>query len=113
MRVTRWKTAGNTTIPFGWDESDGSLCVVQRAHDSGDIAAVGELFFSDSGLHLQVIKTNFETHKFTSVTIRNDGEDTLHITIGSDETALPTGEETTLTYADFEVRTSGSRLSES
>ena len=34
------------------DESDGSLCVVQRAHDSGDIAAVGELFFSDSGLHL-------------------------------------------------------------
>ena len=87
------------------DESDGSLCVVQRAHDSGDIAAVGELFFSDSGLHLQVIKTNFETHKFTSVTIRNDGEDTLHITIGSDETALPTGEETTLTYADFEVRT--------
>ena len=85
------------------DESDGSLCVVQRAHDSGDIAAVGELFFSDSGLHLQVIKTNFETHKFTSVTIRNDGEDTLHITIGSDETALPTGEETTLTYAAFEV----------
>lgn len=87
------------------DESDGSLCVVQRAHDSGDIAAVGELFFNDSGLHLQVIKTNFETHKFTSVTIRNDGEDTLHITIGSDETALPTGEETTLTYAAFEVRT--------
>ena len=87
------------------DESDGSLCVVQRAHDSGDIAAVGELFFSDSGLHLQVIKTNFETHNFTSVTIRNDGEDTLHITIGSDETALPTGEETTLTYAAFEVRT--------
>ena len=87
------------------DESDGSLCVVQRAHDSGDIAAVGELFFSDSGLHLQVIKTNFETHKFASVTIRNDGEDTLHITIGSDETALPTGEETTLTYAAFEVRT--------
>ena len=87
------------------DESDGSLCVVQRAHDSGDIAAVGELFFSDSGLHLQVIKTNFETHKFTSVTIRNYGEDTLHITIGSDETALPTGEETTLTYAAFEVRT--------
>lgn len=87
------------------DESDGSLCVVQRAHDSGDIAAVGELFFSNSGLHLQVIKTNFETHKFTSVTIRNDGEDTLHITIGSDETALPTGEETTLTYAAFEVRT--------
>ena len=87
------------------DGSDGSLCVVQRAHDSGDIAAVGELFFSDSGLHLQVIKTNFETHKFTSVTIRNDGEDTLHITIGSDETALPTGEETTLTYAAFEVRT--------
>ena len=87
------------------DESDGSLCVVQRAHDSGDIAAVCELFFSDSGLHLQVIKTNFETHKFTSVTIRNDGEDTLHITIGSDETALPTGEETTLTYAAFEVRT--------
>ena len=87
------------------DESDGSLCVVQRAHDSGDIAAVGELFFSDSGLHLQVIKTNFETHKFTSVTIRNDGEDTLHITIGSDETALPTGEETALTYAAFEVRT--------
>ena len=87
------------------DESDGSLCVVQRAHDSGDIVAVGELFFSDSGLHLQVIKTNFETHKFTSVTIRNDGEDTLHITIGSDETALPTGEETTLTYAAFEVRT--------
>lgn len=87
------------------DESDGSLCVVQRAHDSGDIAAVGELFFSDSGLHLQVIKTNFETHKFTSVTIRNDGENTLHITIGSDETALPTGEETTLTYAAFEVRT--------
>ena len=39
------------------------------------------------------------------MTIRNDGEDTLHITIGSDETALPTGEETTLTYADFEVRT--------
>ena len=87
------------------DESDGSLCVVQRAHDSGDIAAVGELFFSDSGLHLQVIKTNFETHKFTSVTIRNDGEDSLHITIGSDDTALPTGEETTLTYAAFEVRT--------
>ena len=87
------------------DGSDGSLCVVQRAHDSGDIAAVGELFFSDSGLHLQVIKTNFETHKFTSVTIRNYGEDTLHITIGSDETALPTGEETTLTYAAFEVRT--------
>ena len=87
------------------DGSDGSLCVVQRAHDSGDIAAVGELFFSDSGLHLHVIKTNFETHKFTSVTIRNDGEDTLHITIGSDETALPTGEETTLTYAAFEVRT--------
>ena len=87
------------------DGSDGSLCVVQRAHDSGDIAAVGELSFSDSGLHLQVIKTNFETHKFTSVTIRNDGEDTLHITIGSDETALPTGEETTLTYAAFEVRT--------
>ena len=87
------------------DGSDGSLCVVQRAYDSGDIAAVGELFFSDSGLHLQVIKTNFETHKFTSVTIRNDGEDTLHITIGSDETALPTGEETTLTYAAFEVRT--------
>ena len=87
------------------DESDGSLCVVQRAHDSGDIAAVGELLFSVSGLHLQVIKTNFETHKFTSVTIRNDGEDTLHITIGSDETALPTGEETTLTYAAFEVRT--------
>lgn len=87
------------------DESDGSLCVVQRAHDSGDIAAVGELFFSDSGLHLQVIKTNFETHKFTSVTIRNYGKDTLHITIGSDETALPTGEETTLTYAAFEVRT--------
>lgn len=87
------------------DESDGSLCVVQSAHDSGDIAAVGELFFSDSGLHLQVIKTNFETHKFTSVTIRNYGEDTLHITIGSDETALPTGEETTLTYAAFEVRT--------
>ena len=73
------------------DESDGSLCVVQRAYNSGDIAAVGELFFSDSGLHLQVIKTNFETHKFTSVTIRNYGEDTLHITIGSDETALPTG----------------------
>ena len=87
------------------DESDGNLCVVQRAYNSGDIAAVGELFFSDSGLHLQVIKTNFETHKFTSVTIRNDGEDTLHITIGSDETALPTGEETTLTYAAFEVRT--------
>lgn len=87
------------------DESDGSLCVVQRAHDSGDIAAVGELVFSGSGLHLQVIKTNFETHKFTSVTIRNNGEDTLHITIGSDETALPTGEETTLTYAAFEVRT--------
>lgn len=87
------------------DESDGSLCVVQRAHDSGDIAAVGELFFSDSGLHLQVIKTNFETHKFTSVTIRNDGEDTLHITIGSDETALPAGEEMTFTYAAFEVRT--------
>lgn len=87
------------------DESDGSLCVVQRAHDSGDIAAVGELFFSDSGLHLQVIKTNFETHKFTSVTIRNDGEDTLHITIGSDETALPAGKETTFTYAAFEVRT--------
>ncbi len=39
------------------------------------------------------------------MTIRNDGEDTLHITIGSDETALPTGEETTLTYAAFEVRT--------
>ena len=87
------------------DESDSSLCVVQRAHDSGDIAAVGELFFSDSGLHLQVIKTNFETHKFTSVTIRNNGEAPLHITIGSDETALPTGEETTLTYAAFEVRT--------
>ncbi len=87
------------------DESDGSLCVVQRAYNSGDIAAVGELFFSDRGLHLQVIKTNFETHKFTSVTIRNYGEDTLHITIGSDETALPTGEETTLTYAAFEVRT--------
>ncbi len=87
------------------DESDGSLCVVQRAHDSGDIAAVGELFFSDSGLHLQVIKTNFETHKFTSVTIRNYGEDTLHITIGSDETALPAGEEMTFTYAAFEVRT--------
>lgn len=87
------------------DGSDGSLCVVQRAYNSGDIAAVGELFFSDSGLHLQVIKTNFETHKFTSVTIRNYGEDTLHITIGSDETALPTGEETTLTYAAFEVRT--------
>ena len=87
------------------DESDGSLCVVQRAYNSGDIAAVGELFFSDSGLHLQVIKTIFETHKFTSVTIRNYGEDTLHITIGSDETALPTGEETTLTYAAFEVRT--------
>ena len=87
------------------DGSDGSLCVVQRAHDSGDIVAVGELFFSDSGLHLQVIKTNFETHKFTSVTIRNYGEDTLHITIGSDETALSTGDETTLTYAAFEVRT--------
>ena len=87
------------------DESDGSLCVVQRAYNSGDIAAVGELFFSDSGLHLQVIKTNFETHKFTSVTIRNYGEDTLHITIGSDETALSTGDETTLTYAAFEVRT--------
>lgn len=87
------------------DGSDGSLCVVQRAYNSGDIAAVGELFFSDSGLHLQVIKTIFETHKFTSVTIRNYGEDTLHITIGSDETALPTGEETTLTYAAFEVRT--------
>ena len=87
------------------DESDGSLCVVQRAYNSGDIAAVGELFFSDRGLHLQVIKTNFETHKFTSVTIRNYGEDTLHITIGSDETALSTGDETTLTYAAFEVRT--------
>lgn len=87
------------------DESDGSLCVVQRAHDSGDIAAVGELFFSDSGLHLQVIKTNFETHKFTSVTIRNNGEAPLHITIGSDETALPAGEEMTFTYAAFEVRT--------
>lgn len=87
------------------DGSDGSLCVVQRAHDSGDIAAVGELFFSDSGLHLQVIKTNFETHKFTSVTIRNNGEAPLHITIGSDETALPAGEEMTFTYAAFEVRT--------
>ncbi len=87
------------------DESDGSLCVVQRAHDSGDIAAVGELFFSDSGLHLQVTKTNFETHKFTSVTIRNNGEAPLHITIGSDETALPAGEEMTFTYAAFEVRT--------
>ena len=87
------------------DESDGSLCVVQRAHDSGDIAAVGELFFSDSGLHLQVIKTIFETHKFTSVTIRNNGEAPLHITIGSDETALPAGEEMTFTYAAFEVRT--------
>ena len=87
------------------DESDGNLCVVQRAHDSGDIAAVGELFFSDSGLHLQVIKTNFETHKFTSVTIRNNGEAPLHITIGSDETALPAGEEMTFTYAAFEVRT--------
>ena len=87
------------------DESDGSLCVVQRAHDSGDIAAVGELFFSDSGLHLQVIKTNFETHKFTSVTIRNNGEAPLHITIGSDETALPAGEEMTFTYTAFEVRT--------
>ena len=87
------------------DGSDGSLCVVQRAHDNGDIAAVGELFFSDSGLHLQVIKTNFETHKFTSVTIRNNGEAPLHITIGSDETALPAGEEMTFTYAAFEVRT--------
>ena len=87
------------------DGSDGSLCVVQRAHDSGDIAAVGELFFSDSGLHLRVIKTNFETHKFTSVTIRNNGEAPLHITIGSDETALPAGEEMTFTYAAFEVRT--------
>ena len=87
------------------DGSDGSLCVVQRAHDSGDIAAVGELSFSDSGLHLQVIKTNFETHKFTSVTIRNNGEAPLHITIGSDETALPAGEEMTFTYAAFEVRT--------
>ena len=87
------------------DGSDGSLCVVQRAHDSGDIAAVGELFFSDSGLHLQVTKTNFETHKFTSVTIRNNGEAPLHITIGSDETALPAGEEMTFTYAAFEVRT--------
>ena len=87
------------------DESDGSLCVVQRAYNSGDIAAVGELFFSDSGLHLQVIKTNFETHKFTSVTIRNNGEAPLHITIGSDETALPAGEEMTFTYAAFEVRT--------
>lgn len=87
------------------DGSDGSLCVVQRAHDSGDIAAVGELFFSDSGLHLQVIKTNFETHKFTSVTIRNNGEAPLHITICSDETALPAGEEMTFTYAAFEVRT--------
>ena len=87
------------------DGSDGSLCVVQRAHDSGDIAAVGELFFSDSGLHLQVIKTIFETHKFTSVTIRNNGEAPLHITIGSDETALPAGEEMTFTYAAFEVRT--------
>lgn len=87
------------------DGSDGSLCVVQRAHDSGDIAAVGELFFSNSGLHLQVIKTNFETHKFTSVTIRNNGEAPLHITIGSDETALPAGEEMTFTYAAFEVRT--------
>lgn len=87
------------------DGSDGSLCVVQRAHDSGDIAAVGELFFSDSGLHLQVIKTNFETHKFTSVTIRNNGEAPLHITIGSDETALPADEEMTFTYAAFEVRT--------
>ena len=87
------------------DGSDGSLCVVQRAYDSGDIAAVGELFFSDSGLHLQVIKTNFETHKFTSVTIRNNGEAPLHITIGSDETALPAGEEMTFTYAAFEVRT--------
>lgn len=87
------------------DESDGSLCVVQRAYNSGDIAAVGELFFSDRGLHLQVIKTNFETHKFTSVTIRNNGEAPLHITIGSDETALPAGEEMTFTYAAFEVRT--------
>ncbi len=85
------------------DATDDCLWVVQKAYNGGDIVAFGELLLTDSGL--QVIKTNFETHKFTSVTIRNCGEDTLRITIGSDEKDLPVGEETVLTYTAFELRT--------
>ena len=87
------------------DETDGSLWVDQKKYDSGDTIASGKLLLTDNVLAAYTLKINYETHKFTSATIRNDGEDTLHITIGSDETDLPAGEETTLTYAAFELRT--------
>ena len=87
------------------DEPGGSLWVDQKKYDSGDTIASGKLLLTDNVLAAYTLKINYETHKFTSATIRNDGEDTLHITIGSDETDLPAGEETTLTYAAFELRT--------
>ena len=88
------------------NETDGCLWVNQKKYDSEDIVASGKLLFTDKGLQgAYALKTNYETHKFTSVTIRNDGEDTLHITIGAKETALPVGEETTLIYTAFELRT--------
>ena len=85
------------------DETDGCLWVVKKAYNGDVITASGKLLYTDNCL--RVAYTLYETHKFTSVTIRNDGEDTLHITIGSDEKDLPAGEETTLTYTDFALRT--------
>ena len=87
------------------NEADGCLWVDQKKYDREDIVASGKLLLSDDVLAAYTLKTNYETHKFTSVTIRNNGEDTLHIAIGAEETTLPAGEETTLTYASFELRT--------
>ncbi len=87
------------------DETDGSLWVDQKKYDSDDTVASGKLLLTDKGLVSYTLKVNYETHKFTSATIRNSGEDTLHITIGSDETTLPADEETTLTYTSFALRT--------
>ena len=85
------------------NETDGCLWVVKKAYNSDDIVASGKLLFADNCL--RVAYTLYETHKFTSVTIRNDGEDTLRITIGSDEKDLAVGEETSLAYTDFALRT--------
>ena len=85
------------------NETDGCLWVVKKAYNRDDIVASGKLLFADNCL--RVAYTLYETHKFTSVTIRNDGEDTLRITIGSDEKDLAVGEEMSLAYTDFALRT--------
>ena len=87
------------------NETDGCLWVDQRKYDHEDIVASGKLLLTDNVLAAYTLKTNYETHKFTSVTICNNGEDILHITIGSKETTLPVGEKTTLTYTTFALRT--------